>query len=124
MAVLSAAAGGALLFDFSARGNAAIPSFDAARGFGFEPGTPNRFSIQVSEGNHRVTLHFERRRQIFECWRNNAVSRLITRPLRVLKRCAASSSMCAAGASAAARECYRWNNGATQAARNRQRDLG
>lgn len=52
-----------LRFDFRPRGNAdGHPAYDAARGFGFEPGHPTRFSVRVAEGNHRVTLHFARSR--------------------------------------------------------------
>src|SRR4051812_23668696 len=48
-----------LLFDLSAGGNAAQNVvFDPATGFGFEPGTPGRFSVRVPEGNYRVTLHY------------------------------------------------------------------
>ncbi len=46
-------------FDFSAHGNAAgHPVFNAARGFGFEPDAPAKFSVRVPEGNYRVTLRF------------------------------------------------------------------
>jgi lysophospholipase L1-like esterase len=38
-------------FDFGDR-----PAYDSTRGFGFEPGAPGKFSVQVPEGNYRVTL--------------------------------------------------------------------
>jgi lysophospholipase L1-like esterase len=44
-------------FDFSAH-----PLYDAARGFGFEPDAPAKFSVRVPEGNYRVTLRFGGRR--------------------------------------------------------------
>jgi lysophospholipase L1-like esterase len=47
-------------FEFATGGNAAgNPIYDGARGFGFEPGVPGRFSVRVPEGNHRVTLKLE-----------------------------------------------------------------
>ena len=50
-------------FDFKTGGNAAgNPTYDGARGFGFEPGASGRFSVRVPEGNHRVTLKLERSR--------------------------------------------------------------
>jgi lysophospholipase L1-like esterase len=46
-----------LRFDFSPGGNAqGRPAYDAARGFGFEPGGEMRFSVHVPEGNYRVTV--------------------------------------------------------------------
>jgi lysophospholipase L1-like esterase len=49
----------ALDFDFTADGNAAgHPAYDSERGFGFEPGRANRFSVRVPEGNYAVTLRF------------------------------------------------------------------
>ncbi len=49
--------GAPLEFDFSAGGNAqGHPAYDAQRGFGFEPGSTARFSVQVPEGNYRVTV--------------------------------------------------------------------
>jgi lysophospholipase L1-like esterase len=54
----------ALVFDFSAGGNAAgHPAYDADRGFGFEPNGSARFSVRVPEGNYRVTLEFDRSRK-------------------------------------------------------------
>ena len=51
-------------FDFSKGGNAANhPAYDSERGFGFEPGVTNRFSVRVPEGNYRVTLRFDGSRQ-------------------------------------------------------------
>src|SRR5262249_32963730 len=48
-------------FDFSPGGNAAEPvAFDPATGFGFEPGSPARFSVRVPEGSYRVTLRFRK----------------------------------------------------------------
>jgi lysophospholipase L1-like esterase len=38
-------------FDFADR-----PAYDSTRGFGFEPDASGRFSLQVPEGNYRVTL--------------------------------------------------------------------
>jgi lysophospholipase L1-like esterase len=69
-----------LHFDFTAGGNAAArPAFDSERGFGFEPGSPGKFSVRVPEGNYRVTvrvraaradapitLHAEQRRLMIE----------------------------------------------------------
>jgi lysophospholipase L1-like esterase len=44
-------------FNFMPGGNAAgHPAYDVARGFGFEPGAPVKFSLRVPEGNYRVTL--------------------------------------------------------------------
>ncbi len=44
------------IFDFAAGGNAAgFPTYDAARGFGFEHGT-KRFSVRLPEGNYRVVV--------------------------------------------------------------------
>jgi lysophospholipase L1-like esterase len=55
---------GALNFDFVPDGNAAgHPAFDTARGFGFEPGADWKFSVQLPEGNYRVTLRFGRSRK-------------------------------------------------------------
>src|SRR5262245_12855762 len=52
------AAAAPMHFDFLAGGNAAEhPVYDAAKGFGFEPSNPRRFSIRVPEGNYRVTVH-------------------------------------------------------------------
>ena len=46
-------------FDFTPRGNAAgHPAYDPARGFGFEPDAPGKFSVRVPEGNYRVTVTF------------------------------------------------------------------
>jgi len=46
-------------FDFTAGGNAAGHlSYDTERGFGFEPGAANRFSVRLPEGNYRVTVRF------------------------------------------------------------------
>jgi lysophospholipase L1-like esterase len=46
-------------FDFTATGNAAgHPAYDSDRGFGFEPGADNRFSVRVPEGSYAVTLRF------------------------------------------------------------------
>jgi lysophospholipase L1-like esterase len=48
-------------FDFAAGGNASgHPAYDASRGFGFEPGSPQRFSVRVPEGNYHLRLHFAR----------------------------------------------------------------
>jgi lysophospholipase L1-like esterase len=45
------------VFEFGPGGNAeGRPPYDAERGFGFEPGEPDAFSIAVEEGNYRVTL--------------------------------------------------------------------
>ena len=61
---MAAAAGDAQRFDFTPGGNAAgQPEYDAARGFGFEPGDSAQFSVRVPEGNHVVTLHFDRVRE-------------------------------------------------------------
>lgn len=61
---IAANAGDSQRFDFTAGGNAAArPDFDAARGFGFEPGHPTWFSVHVPEGNHRVVLRFARARE-------------------------------------------------------------
>jgi lysophospholipase L1-like esterase len=44
-------------FDFSPAGNAAgHPPYHPARGFGFEPDSPSKFSVRVPEGNYRVTV--------------------------------------------------------------------
>src|SRR4051812_15321226 len=45
-------------FDFTAGGNAhGQPTYDPARGSGFEPGSAARFSVHVpEEGNYRVTV--------------------------------------------------------------------
>jgi lysophospholipase L1-like esterase len=52
-------------FDFSPRGNAAgRPPYDAAAGFGFEPGPAWRFSVRVPEGNYRIALDFDRREAV------------------------------------------------------------
>jgi lysophospholipase L1-like esterase len=49
------------VYDFAPGGNATgHPPFTAATGFGFEPGSPNRFSIRLPEGNYRVTARFGR----------------------------------------------------------------
>lgn len=54
----------ALTFDFTPGGNAAgHPAFESSRGFGFEPGAPWKFSVQVPEGNYRVTVRFDRSRK-------------------------------------------------------------
>ena len=54
----------ALTFDFTSGGNAAEhPVFDASRGFGFEPDATWKFSVQLPEGNYRVTLRFNPSRQ-------------------------------------------------------------
>jgi lysophospholipase L1-like esterase len=46
-----------LHFDFTTGGNAAgRPAFDSAQGFGFEPGSPAKFSVRVPDGNYRVTV--------------------------------------------------------------------
>jgi len=46
-------------FDFSPGGNAGgHPAYDDERGFGFEPGAANRFSVRVPEGSYAVSLHF------------------------------------------------------------------
>ena len=46
-------------FDFALGGNAAgHPAYDAARGYGFEPDAPARFSVRVPEGDYRATLRF------------------------------------------------------------------
>lgn len=46
-------------FDFTSAGNAGgHPAYDAARGFGFEPDSPAKFSVRVAESNYRVTLRF------------------------------------------------------------------
>lgn len=48
-------------FDLQPGGNAAgHPAYSATRGFGFEPGAPQRFSVLVTEGNYRVTLRLDR----------------------------------------------------------------
>ena len=61
----AAVAGDLQRFDFTAGGNAADrPEYDPRRGFGFEPGHPAQFSVRVPEGNYRVTLHFERAREL------------------------------------------------------------
>lgn len=53
-----------LTFDFTPGGNAADhPVFESSRGFGFEPGAPWKFSVQVPEGNYRVTVRFDRSRK-------------------------------------------------------------
>jgi lysophospholipase L1-like esterase len=53
-----------LTFDFTPSGNAADrPAFEASRGFGFEPGANWKFSVQVPEGNYRVTFSFDRSRK-------------------------------------------------------------
>jgi lysophospholipase L1-like esterase len=57
-----------LQFDFAEHGNVAPTDlYDANRGFGFEPTSPNspatRFSIRLPEGNFRVTLHLGDRHQ-------------------------------------------------------------
>ena len=60
---VAAFAGDFQRFEFTPGGNAAgHPAYDTERGFGFEPGTPERFSIRVPEGNYSVRLHFARRR--------------------------------------------------------------
>lgn len=47
-------------FDLSPDGNLANhPPYEASVGFGFEPGSPQRFSIRLPEGNYRITLDFE-----------------------------------------------------------------
>src|SRR4029079_347988 len=44
-------------FDFAPGGNAHDhPAYDPQRGFGFEPGSAARFSVQLPEGNYRVTV--------------------------------------------------------------------
>lgn len=44
-------------FDFRPGGNAdGQPAYDAARGFGFEPGAPAKFSVRVPEGTYRVVV--------------------------------------------------------------------
>jgi lysophospholipase L1-like esterase len=59
----AAEAGELLRFDFGPGGNAAgQPPYDAARGFGFEPGLPTHFSLRVPEGNYTVVLGFSRSR--------------------------------------------------------------
>jgi lysophospholipase L1-like esterase len=46
-------------FDLRPGGNAAgHPPYDAATGFGFEPGAAGRFSVRVPEGNFRLALGF------------------------------------------------------------------
>ena len=63
--LLASAAGEAvpLAFDFGPGGNATgHPTFDAERGFGFEPEDFARFSVRVPEGNYRVTVSFSRSR--------------------------------------------------------------
>jgi lysophospholipase L1-like esterase len=53
-----------LTFDFTPGGNADDhPAFDSGRGFGFEPGADWKFSVQVPEGNYRVTLRLNRSRK-------------------------------------------------------------
>lgn len=53
-----------LTFDFTPDGNAAGHlAFDVSRGFGFEPGANWKFSVQLPEGNYRVTLRFDRSRK-------------------------------------------------------------
>lgn len=59
MQPIAAVAAGPLRFDFDSKGNASgHPTYEATRGFGFEPddGQRERFSIRVPEGNYRVTL--------------------------------------------------------------------
>jgi len=51
-------------FDFSPGGNAAgHPAYDAARGYGFEPDAPAKFSVRLPEGNYRATLRFSASRK-------------------------------------------------------------
>ena len=51
-------------FDFGPGGNAdGHPAYDDARGFGFEPGTANRFSVRIPEGSYAVTLRFADQRK-------------------------------------------------------------
>ena len=46
-------------FDFGPGGNAdGHPAYDRERGFGYEPGASNRFSVRVPEGSYAVTLRF------------------------------------------------------------------
>jgi lysophospholipase L1-like esterase len=49
-----------MTFDLAPGGNAAgHPTYESSSGFGFEPGSPERFSVRVPEGNYRVTLRFD-----------------------------------------------------------------
>ena len=52
------AAGEPRVFDFRPRGNAAGAPAYSANGFGFEAPSDTRFSIDVPEGNYRVTVRF------------------------------------------------------------------
>lgn len=54
--VLVAAQGAAAPLPFDLDSGDRRP-FDALRGFGFEPGGPEAFSLRVPEGNYRVTVH-------------------------------------------------------------------
>jgi lysophospholipase L1-like esterase len=50
-------------FYFGPNGNEAVlPAYDTARGFGFEPDAPNKFSARLPEGNYRVTVNMGSRR--------------------------------------------------------------
>jgi lysophospholipase L1-like esterase len=56
LAVLDAPAA-PLEFDFGPGGNAqSHPIYDPQRGYGFEPGHVERFSVRLPEGNYRVTV--------------------------------------------------------------------
>lgn len=47
------------IYDFAPGGNgAALPTYDAARGFGFEPETV-RFSVRLPEGNYRIVVRLQ-----------------------------------------------------------------
>jgi lysophospholipase L1-like esterase len=54
-----------LTFDLGPAGNAAgQPAYTESTGFGFEPGSPQRFSLRVPEGNFRVTLRLDRESRV------------------------------------------------------------
>jgi lysophospholipase L1-like esterase len=84
---VAAIAGDFQRFDFTPGGNAAgHPAYDVERGFGFEPGFPERFSVRVPEGNYVVLLHFGRLRDAAPFTARAEQRRLMIENLRVGQR--------------------------------------
>lgn len=67
LATFTARAESTLHFEFGRGGNAHDASYEATRGYGFEPAVPGepgrRFSIKVPEGNYRVTVRLGERKR-------------------------------------------------------------
>ncbi len=83
----AALAGSPATYDFTAKGNVAgHPAFDASRGFGFEPDSPNAFSVSAPEGNYRVVVEVGARKKDAALTIMAEQRRLMTQRLVVKRR--------------------------------------